>query len=118
MSFMAIRAKRGSFAVDNARQSMHILGRSLKDILVAIRTAIGGVRRWNFCGSHGMGIVAIGTQRRLFVAVLDQCRVDTVFILREFLGMAGPARLAHAEGEVSLALDRFYCLAVGLCIDV
>src|SRR5450830_56548 len=44
--------------------------------------------------------------------------MDTVFVLREVLFVARPARLAHAEGEVSLALDRCYLLAVGLGINV
>src|ERR1035437_7293672 len=115
---MAIGAQGRGFAFGNAFQAMHILGISFEDILVTLRAGSVGDRPDNFCRTHRMWIVAIGAHRRLLAALRYQSSMNTVFILGEFLLVAGTARLPHGEGEIALAVDDGLCLAVGFGVQV
>src|ERR1035437_10874873 len=97
---------------------MHVLGIGLEDILVTFCARSVGDRPDNFCRTNCMRIVAIGAHRRLLAALRYQRSMDTVFILREFLLVAGTARLAQGEGEIALAVDDGLCLAVGFGVQV
>ena len=115
---MAIGAKRCRLALGYPFKPVNVFRVSIENIFVALGTGRVGNSPNEFCGLNRVGVMAIGTGRRLGVAAFEHQGVHAVLELRDILFVAGHANVLHREREFTLALYDAGCFAMGFCIQV